>query len=363
LQVAANVQAATLKIINLQQCPMINFATMQVHYSLAQLPAFRNAVITIGTFDGVHAGHQKILHQLQQEAATIAGETVLITFHPHPRSVLSATPPLLLNTLDEKLYLLAQHGVDHVVIVPFNKEFAALSAEAYVKDFLFDLFRPHTLIIGYDHRFGQGRKGDYRLLEAMGKELGFIVKEIPAEVIEHATISSTKIREALTAGDVQTANRFLGYAYFFEGRVVQGNQLGRTIGYPTANLKIEQDNKLVPANGVYAVRVEVRSEMKSQKSKVKSQKDESNPQSPIPNSQSLLSSSYNGMMNIGVRPTVDGLNKVTEVNIFDFEKDIYGDILQVELISRLRDEQKFNGLDALKTQLANDKLNAMKILG
>ncbi len=309
---------------------------MLIHTDLTLLPAFNNAVVTIGTFDGVHTGHQQIIAQLKEEAEKIHGETVIITFHPHPRKVVrhgeSAVP--ILTTLPEKIELLQAYGIDHLVVIPFNESFSNQTAEEYIQKFLFEKFNPHTVIIGYDHRFGKGRQGDYHLLEEYGKQLDFEVKEIPQHVLNKVTISSTKIREALLNSDIETANTFLGHNYFFEGLVVEGNKLGRTLGYPTANLQIEDAEKLIPGNGVYAVTIN------GQQSTVDKQ----------------------GMMNIGVRPTVDGTKRVIEVNIFDFDEDIYGQSLRVYVKHYLRGEVKFSGLDALKAQLAKDKEDALKVL-
>ncbi len=324
---------------------MHHFFKMQVHYNLQLLPSFRNAVITIGTFDGVHSGHRQIIELMKKEAALVNGETVIITFHPHPRHVISNKNKVyLINTLDEKLALLQQNGIDHVVVVPFTESFAQLSAEAYIHDFLVKTFRPHTIIIGHDHRFGKDRQGNFQLLEDKAKGLGYAVKEIPGYMMENMTISSTRIREALLKGDVATANHFLGYTYFFSGIVVEGNKLGRTIGYPTANIKMDEEDKLVPGNGVYAVEV----------SSIVNGSFDSAQDSSIG---SLL---YKGMMNIGVRPTVDGTKRVIEVNIFDFDADIYGQHITIKVKRHLRDEQKFNGLDELKAQLARDKQEAMR---
>lgn len=305
---------------------------MQVHRDIGHLPSFKKAVITIGTFDGVHAGHQQILAQLKQEASAIDGETVIITFHPHPRQVVShgANAVQLLTTLEEKIALLEAEGIDHLVVTPFNEAFAGQSAEAYVHDFLVAKFHPHTVIIGYDHKFGKNRLGDYHLLEKKGEELGFAVKEIPEHVLNEVIISSTRIREALLQNDIETANKFLGHPYSFDGLVIEGNKLGRTIGYPTANLQIGE-GKLVPGNGVYAVEAILTDEPATR---------------------------LKGMMNIGVRPTVDGTKRTVEVNLFDFDKDIYGKTLRVFLKKYLRGEQKFNGLEDLKAQLAEDKKNA-----
>ena len=313
---------------------------MRVHRELAgSLPEFRRAVVTIGTFDGVHMGHRKIIAQLKEEAARIDGETVIITFHPHPRKIVSSVPGdiKLLTTLNEKISLLDDAGIDHLVVVPFDHVFANQTAEQYVKDFLYAYFKPHTVIIGYDHRFGKGREGNYQLMKEYGQTFGFEVKEISEQIINEIVISSTKIRHSLKENDIATANQFLGYPYFFEGVVIEGNKLGRTIGYPTANLHISSEEKLIPGNGVYAVTVLIRDS-------------------------SVASKVYKGMMNIGLRPTVDGKKKVIEVNIFDFDADIYGQTLQVHLQKYLRGEVKFNGLDELKEQLKQDKFSAISFL-
>ena len=325
---------------------------MKVHRELAgSLPEFNRAVVTIGTFDGVHLGHRQIITQMKEEAARIGGETVIITFHPHPRKIISSVPGdiKLLNTLSEKIILLDAAGIDHLVVVPFDHAFANQTAEQYVKDFLYKYFKPHTVIIGYDHRFGKGREGNYQLLNEYGKTLGFEVKEISEQLLNEIVISSTRIRHSLVDTDIETANHFLGYAYFFEGIVIEGNKLGRTIGYPTANLHISSEEKLIPGNGVYAVRV------CSLQSGVRS--------NVFPITHEPLSINlYNGMMNIGIRPTVDGKKKVIEVNIFNFDKEIYGETLQVHVHHYLRGEVKLNGLDELKNQLQKDKLAAIEIL-
>jgi riboflavin kinase/FMN adenylyltransferase len=308
---------------------------MIVHNDIDKLPRFTNAVITIGTFDGVHTGHQQIIRLMKTEAAKVSGETVIITFHPHPRKIIKPgdKPLFLLNTLEEKIELLEKAGIDHLVVVPFTEAFANQTAEEYIQDFLVSTFHPHSIIIGYDHHFGKGRKGNYALLKEKGIEFNYHVKEIPAHLLQEVAISSTKIRNSLLSGDIETANNCLGYSYFFSGQVIAGNKLGRTIGYPTANIQIETEDKLTPGNGVYAVEI--------QNSKVKKQK-------------------LGGMMNIGVRPTIDGLNRVIEVNIFDFDADIYGDTLTITLIKHLRSEKKFDGLEELKKQLAKDKQKALE---
>jgi riboflavin kinase/FMN adenylyltransferase len=314
---------------------------MQVHYQESgTLPIFKNAVITIGTFDGVHLGHRQIINQITAEAKLIGGESVIISFYPHPRSIIASTKSevKLLGTLEEKISLLSKTGVDHLVIIPFDQAFANQSAEAYISHFLVAHFHPHTIVIGYDHRFGKNRVGDYQLLVAYGKEQGFEVKEIPEHILNEIVISSTKIRHALLHTDISTANKFLGYEYFFEGLIVKGNQLGRTLGYPTANLSIESNDKLIPGNGVYAVHALIIDDGITTHSLLK------------------------GMMNIGIRPTIDGVQRVIEVNLFDFDQEIYGKKLKVFVHSHLRAEQKFGGLEALKTQLALDKLSAQKAL-
>ena len=312
---------------------------MQVHYqSEGPLPKFKKAVITIGTFDGVHLGHRQIITQLKNEATRIGGESVIISFYPHPRSVIAKVPGeiKLLATPNEKIELLATAGIDHLVIIPFDQTFANQSAEAYITDFLVKNFQPHTMIIGYDHKFGKNRTGNFELLQQYASQLGFIVKEIPGHLYNESIISSTKIRHALLNADIETANQLLGYPYFFEGTIVKGNQVGRTIGYPTANLSIASLEKLIPGNGVYAVTAQIKN---------------ANPQTI-----------YKGMMNIGIRPTIDGTVRVIEVNLFDFDVEIYGEVLQVSVRHYLRSEQKFAGLDALKDQLAKDKKSAIESL-
>src|ERR1035438_3583311 len=226
---------------------------MQVHRDITHLPYFKNAVITIGTFDGVHTGHLQIIHQLHKEAELVNGETVIVTFDPHPRMIVHAkdgekSSIQLLNTLPEKIALLARQKIDHLVIVPFTVEFSEQNAVKYIQDFLVEKFHPHSIIIGYDHRFGNKRQGDYKLLESYQSVFNYTVREIPQHVLHHSSISSTRIRHALAEGDTETANEYLGYDYFFSGKVVQGDQLGRTIGYPTANIEVADSSKLIPAN-------------------------------------------------------------------------------------------------------------------
>lgn len=309
---------------------------MQVHYDIEQLPVFRNAIITIGTFDGVHMGHRQIIDKLKTEAKSQNGETVIITFHPHPRKVVSSAilGIRLINTLTERIDLLAQLGIDHLVVVPFTDAFANQAAEDYIKDFLVDKFHPHTIIIGYDHRFGRDRLGDYRLLEKKAVEYNYHLKEIPKHILENISISSTNIRQAILHNDIATADKLLGYDFFFSGKVIHGDKLGRKLGYPTANLKINDEEKIVPGNGIYAVYAQPEGYTEKLK----------------------------GMMSIGFRPTVDGKKRVVEVNIFDFDKEIYDQTLKVFVKKYLREEVKFNGLDELVKQIDQDKVDSLKVL-
>ena len=325
---------------------------MEVYRSIEQLPPIKNAVITIGTFDGVHEGHRKIIDHLKEEAETINGETVIITFHPHPRKVVSSSilGIRLINTLDEKIELLAEAGIEHLVIIPFTEAFADQSAEDYIQNFLIKNFHPHTIITGYDHRFGKDRLGDYRLLEKMAPVYNYVLKEIPKHVLDEIAISSTNIREAIIHSDIDTANKLLGYDFFFEGIVVDGDKLGRKLGYPTANLKMTDEEKILLGNGIYAVYIDV-----SRQSAIGSKE----------NSYSRFTtddSRFKGMMSIGFRPTVDGKKKVIEVNIFDFDKEIYGKIIRVYVKKYLRPEIKFNDLDELVKQIDQDKIESLKVL-
>ena len=307
---------------------------MQIHRDINRLPVFRHAVITIGTFDGVHAGHRQIIERLKQTAAEAGGESVIITFHPHPRKVVSSviTGVRLINTLDERIELLEKTGIDHLVIVPFTDFFANQSADEYIRDFLVARFRPHTIIIGYDHRFGRERSGNYSLLEEKAPQYGYRLMEIPEHLLDSIKVSSTNIRNAILHSNADEANRLLGYTFFFEGEVIHGDKIGREIGYPTANLKSTDDEKIVMGDGIYAVYATVDGIQ------------------------------YKGMMSIGFRPTVNGRTRVTEVNLFDFDQSIYGKKIRVHVKKYLRSEVKFNGLEELKEQLHRDKEDSLKWL-
>lgn len=311
---------------------------MQVHRNIDQLPPFRKAVITIGTFDGVHQGHRQVIERLRQEAADIGGESVIITFHPHPRKVVSSAilGIRLINTLEEKIELLEGLGVDHLVIVPFTEAFANQEAEDYIRQFLVEKFSPHTIIIGYDHRFGRDRRGDYRLLERYAPEYGYQLGEIPKHILDHISISSTNIREAILHNDTETANKLLGYDFFLSGQVVHGDKLGRELGYPTANLRTANEEKILPGNGIYAVYAELDDEQPRRR--------------------------FRGMMSIGFRPTVDGKKRVVEVNLFDFAEDIYDRSLRVYVKQYLREEVRFANLEELVKQIDQDKADSLKIL-
>ncbi len=291
------------------------------------IPPFKNAIITIGTFDGVHNGHKTIFLKLKEIASRYNGETILISFDPHPRTIIQPNALLqIITTLPEKINLFKKLDVDYLVIYPFTKEFSNKTAKEYIDDFIIKKFNPKVVVIGYDHHFGNNREGNINLLKEFADKGYFELIEIEALTIHNVNISSTKIRNALLHGEIENANELLGYPYFFTGTVVLGKQIGRTIGFKTANLQLQNDMKLIPGNGVYAVKVDWK------------------------NMQLF------GMMNIGTRPTVDGMNRVIEVHILNFDEEIYGDELTITIFKRLRNEQKFEGLDALKSQLQKDKV-------
>ncbi len=302
---------------------------MHIYHHISELSNLTNSIVTIGTFDGVHLGHQQIIKRLVELKNKQGGEIVLFTFAPHPRKVLfpEQSDLKLITTTQEKCELLQQFGVDHVLVYPFTKAFSQMQAQDYISDVIAKGLKTKTLVIGYDHRFGSNREGNIDLLKQYTSIYHFNVEEIPAQEINQLNISSTRIRKAIDEGDVKTANEFLGYSFFVTGTVVKGKQLGRTIGYPTANIFIEDVDKLIPKIGVYAVNV------------------------------ILNGMTYKGMLNVGTNPTTDTDNKTKiEVNIFDFDKDIYGETLKVEFVKWIRNEEKFANLDELKQALANDKI-------
>lgn len=289
-----------------------------------------HTVVTIGTFDGVHVGHRKIIDKLVTIAKANKLRSTILTFFPHPRMVLQqATDLKLLNTLDEKIAILEKSGLDQLIIHPFTKEFSRLSAEQYVKEVLVDHINAKRVIIGYDHRFGRNRTATIEDLKSFGEKYGFEVEQISAEEVDEVSVSSTKIRKALEEGDIETANAFLGYAYMLSGVVTRGRGIGRDLGFATANIHIEQEYKLIPKEGVYVVRTHYKGRL------------------------------LYGMMNIGFNPTVQGRKRTIEVHLFDFNEDLYGEDLSVELLERLRDEQKFDSIEGLKLQLKNDKIASL----
>ena len=307
---------------------------MRVFRDLEHLPAFKNAVLTIGTFDGVHIGHQKLISRINQLAHQHHGESIIVTFHPHPRLVINPedTSLKLLNTTDEKVHLLSQYKVDNVVVVPFSRDFSEQDAETYISDFLVRSFHPSYIVIGYDHRFGRNRSGDFALLDRCKSQYGYQLEAISKQMLDDIAISSTKIRQSLQDGDVTMANDLLGHHYTLSGIVVKGLQNGRKLGYPTANIQIADPNKLIPGTGIYAVMVHCDDTV------------------------------YKGMLSIGFNPTFDGKQQTIEVNILDFDKDIYGEQLTLEFIQFIRHEKKFNSLEDLISAIDDDKQKTETIL-
>jgi riboflavin kinase/FMN adenylyltransferase len=309
--------------------------SVKIHYDLDSISELKHTAVTTGTFDGVHLGHKTIIDKLISVAKQIDGESVLLTFYPHPRMVLFPDDHQirLLNTQSEKEQLLESCGIDHLVVINFTKEFSRLSSLEFVRNILANKLKAKKLVIGYDHHFGRNREGSFAHLLEFGSLYGFEVEEIPAKDIDEVAVSSSKIRKAIEAGDIDTANKYLGYAYSFTGKVIKGKQLGRTIGYPTANIAITDPYKLIPAIGVYAVKV------------------------------MFAKQTYEGMLSIGKNPTVSNQNILSiEVNIFEFNADIYNKEITVFIYKKLRDEEKYSSLDELKAQLAVDKQNALKFL-
>jgi len=307
---------------------------MRVFRDLDHLPSFKNAVVTIGTFDGVHLGHQKLIARISALAHEHDGESIIVTFHPHPRLVINPedTTLKLLNTTEEKVHLLSQYKVDNVVVVPFSRDFSEQEAEEYISDFLVKSFHPAYIVIGYDHRFGRNRSGDFALLQKCKEQYGYELEAISKEMLDDIAISSTNIRHALQQGNITMANDLLGHHYTLSGIVVKGLQNGRKLGFPTANIQVADPNKLIPGTGIYAVRVHYQNAI------------------------------YNGMLSIGFNPTFDGKEQTIEVNILDFDKDIYGESLTLEFIQFIRQEKKFESKEELIKAIDNDKLQTITIL-
>lgn len=300
---------------------------MKVYRQISEFERGRPAVATIGTFDGVHLGHRKILARLTDEAQTLNCDSVVISFHPHPRLVLfpDDNPLRLLHSIEERIEMMAGLGIDKLLIIPFTKEFSRYTSAMFIKEVLVDAVGIRKIIVGYDHHFGKNRTGGLKDLEEGGAEYKFSVAEIPAEQIDHASVSSTKIRQALASGDMETARRFLGYPYPLSGTVMRGQALGRELGYPTANIHPDEPLKQIPAEGVYLVRVRAEGQ------------------------------EYFGMLNIGRKPTVGEFPLGIEVNILDFDGDLYGKTLRVEFLRRIREDKKFSSLEELKRAIDGDK--------
>jgi riboflavin kinase/FMN adenylyltransferase len=308
---------------------------LQIFHSINDFHDSRNGnskktILTLGTFDGVHFGHKKILEKLKQQTENGEYESLVLTYFPHPRMVLQENSDIkLLNTIEEKIDLLDKIGIQNLVIHPFDETFSKLTAEEFVKKILVDQFNIYKIIIGHDHRFGRNRTANFDDLKQYGKEYGFEVEEISAQEINEVSVSSTKIRQSLVDGNVELANNYLGYTYSLTGIVTKGKQLGRTIGFPTANLVLDEKFKLIPKNGVYIVQSTIESKL------------------------------VFGMMNIGFNPTVDGQNQTIEINYFDFDKDLYGQNITVSILKRIRSENKFDSITLLKEQLEKDKKTAL----
>ncbi len=306
---------------------------MKIYRSIYDFTPGSKTVVTLGTFDGVHIGHRKIIEKLLVSAAQTHSQSVILTFFPHPRMVLQDQSEIqLLNTLDEKIALLENTGLDHLIIHPFDEGFSRLTAEEFVSEILVRQFNIRKIIIGHDHRFGRNRTANIDDLVRFGQQYEFEVEQISAQEIDAVSVSSTKIRLALQAGNVTLANEYLGYAYALTGKVVKGKQIGRTIGFPTANLHIAEDYKLIPKIGVYVIQSEI------------------------------FGQTVFGMMNIGTNPTVAGDKLSVEVNFFDFDADLYGHHLQVSLLGYLREEQKFESLEALKLAIEQDSKSAIEFI-
>lgn len=308
---------------------------MKVYHGVDEFVPPKYPIVTTGTFDGVHCGHMEILNRLITLAKERGGETVLVSFHPHPRIVIHPdVDTKLILTIDEKIERLEKAGIDHFVIVPFTKEFSRTSSLEFVRDILIQKLNTKMLVIGYDHQFGRNREGSIIDLEEFAVTYDFEIEQIPAQTFEDINISSTKIRKALANGDIDMANKYLGYDFFLTGKVVHGQKIGKQIGFPTANIDVHNSHKLIPTNGVYAVQVRIHKKC------------------------------FGGMMNIGSKPTItDGSQRSIEVYIFDFDQDLYGKEISVHFKRRIRDEQKFDGVEALGNQLELDKVSALEILG
>ena len=319
-----------IESLNLQKISVNN---LKIFHSIQEFKPIKKTIVTIGTFDGVHVGHKKIIEKLTQNTANSKFESVILTFFPHPRIVLQEKSDIkLINTIDEKILLLEKTGLDNLIIHPFDKKFAALTAEEFVKTILVDQLNIQKIIIGHDHRFGVNRSANIDDLILYGAKYGFEVEQISAKEIDEISVSSTKIRNAIGNGNVALANEYLGYHYFFSGEIIKGKQLGRTIGFPTANLVLAADYKLIPKIGVYIV-------------------------SSFFNNTTIF-----GMMNIGTNPTVGGENLSIEIHFLDFDASLYEQKMEITVLEKIREEQKFESIEALKIQIEKDKEFAISFL-
>jgi riboflavin kinase/FMN adenylyltransferase len=335
---------------------------MKVYNSIDEFAAagVQKTVVTTGTFDGVHLGHKKILTKVEKIAKNSGAEGVLLTFHPHPRIIIFGEDSELhlLSTQEEKKDLLEKAGVQHLIIHPFTKELSRVTALDYVKDILVQKLHTHTMVIGHDHRFGKNREGSIKDLKEWGPLYGFTIDEIEPFQINQQTISSTKIRKAIMAGDLQEANNFLGYTYFMNAKVVSGMRLGTELGYPTANLEVENKHKLIPCDGIYAVYVNVEGARSKEQgisyTALSQNSDLSLTTYPLP--------LFKGMMSIGMNPTIENKGRSMEVHIFDFKQDIYNKHLRISFYKKIRNEEKFETLADLKRQLDKDKETVLGLL-
>ena len=306
---------------------------LKIFHNTHDFYSTKNTIVTIGTFDGVHIGHQKIIQKIVQNAISQNLDSVILTFFPHPRMVLTAQSDIkLLNTIDEKSFLLEKNGIQNLIIQKFDNQFSELSAESFVKNILVDQLKVKKIIIGHDHRFGKNRSANIDDLIIFGKKYNFDVEQIPAEEVSDVAVSSTKIRNAIADGNINLANEYLGYNYQLTGKVIAGKQLGRTLGFPTANIEIAENYKSIPKNGVYVVK------------------------------SNIDDKTVFGIMNVGVKPTFDDKKLTIEVYFLDFEADLYHKNLTIELLTYLREEKKFDNLASLKTQIESDKQNAIQYL-
>ncbi|MCC7233275.1 MAG: bifunctional riboflavin kinase/FAD synthetase [Bacteroidia bacterium] len=307
---------------------------MKVYHSIDEFPRQENAVVTIGTFDGVHAGHLQIIRRLNELARETEGESVVLTFFPHPRMILQPDDNdlKLITSMPEKEMLLKAQGIHHLIVQPFDMEFSRISATEFVRDILLSKIGTSILVIGYDHHFGRNREGTYKDLEEMAPVYGFRLEEIPKQVVDAVAVSSTKIRYALMKGEIETANKLMGHDFTLSGEVIEGDRIGGKIGYPTANIRVREPYKLIPASGIYAVMTEVEGNW------------------------------YQGMLYIGTRPVVGGRKLSVEVNIFDFSENIYGKAITVSLKARIRDDENFPSLEELALKMREDKIHATKLL-